>query len=128
MRAPQPWYTLPLRLKSIFRRGQMDRELNDEMRFHLDQLIEEGIAQGLSPAEARNAALRAMGGIEQWKEEVRDAWHVRWLTDFLDDIRYAGRSLRRAPGLSLFVTVTLALGIGMTSAPLSMVDALVFRP
>ena len=128
MRAEHWWYTVPLRLKSIFLRNRMDRELDEEMRFHLERLTEEGIANGLSPKAARDAALRAMGGLEQRKEEARDMWHVRWLTDFFDDLRYAGRSLRRAPGLSLFVATTLALGIGMTSAPLSMVDALIFRP
>jgi predicted permease len=128
MRAEHWWYTVPLRIKSIFRRNRMDDELDEEMRFHLDRLIEEGIADGLSPKAARDAAMRAMGGLEQKKEEARDMWQTRWLTDFVDDLRYAGRSLRRAPGLSLFVVTTLALGIGMTSAPLSMVDALIFRP
>jgi len=128
MRAQHWWYTVPLRLRSILRRGQVDRELDEEMRFHLDHLIEEGIAQGLSPDEARNAALRTMGGLEQRKEEARDMRRVRWLTDLFDDVRYAGRSLRRVPGLSLFVIVTLAMGVGMTSGPLSLVDALVFRP
>jgi predicted permease len=107
---------------------QMDSELDEEMQFHLDQLIEEGVARGLSPGDARNAALRTMGGLTQRKEEARDTWHVRWFTDFVDDIRYAARSLARAPGLSFFVILTLALGIGFTAGPLSMVDALVFRP
>lgn len=128
MRAEHWWYTLPLRLKSIFRRDRMERELDEEMQFHLDHLIEEGIASGLAPREARNAALRAMGGIEQHKESVRDVRPLRWLTDFLDDVRYAARSLGRAPALAAFVILTLALGIGLAAGPLSMLDALVFRP
>ena len=128
MRAEHWWYTLPLRLKSIFRRDRMERELDEEMQFHLDHLIEEGIASGLAPREARNAALRAMGGIEQHKESVRDLRPLSWLTDFLDDVRYATRSLGRAPALAAFVILTLALGIGLTAGPLSMLDALVFRP
>jgi predicted permease len=128
MRAEHWWYTLPLRLKSVFRRDRVEQELDEEMQFHLDRLIEEGIASGLPPREARAAALRAMGGIEQHKERARDMRPTRWLTDFLDDVRYAARSLRRAPGLAVFVVLTLALGIGLAAGPLSMLDALVFRP
>jgi predicted permease len=128
MRPEHWWYTVPLRLRSLLRLGQVGRELDEEMQFHVDKLIEEGIASGLSPQDARNAALRTMGGLSQEKEKVRDLLGTRWLTDFLDDIRYAARSLARAPGLSFFVILTLALGIAMTAAPLSMVDALVFRP
>ncbi len=73
--------------------------------------------------EARYAALRAMDGLEQRKEEMRDMRGLHWLTDFIDDARYAIRSLRRTPGLAAFVVITLALGIGMTSSTFSMVDA-----
>lgn len=122
------WFTVPLRLKSILRRGRVERELDEELQFHLDHKIEEGIAQGLSPRDARLAALRAMEGLEQRKEEMRDMRRIHWLTDFVDDVRYAIRSLRRAPSLTVFVVVTLALGIGMTSAGFSMLDTLIFRP
>ena len=83
------FYTLPLRLKSIFRSAQVERELDEELRFHLEHKIEEGIASGLSPQEARLAALRAMDGLDQRKEEIRDARRIHWLTDFVDDTRYA---------------------------------------
>ena len=126
---PEHWlYTIPLRLRSLFRRSNVEQELSEELQFHLEHKIEEGIARGLSPKEARYAALRAMGGLEQRKEEIRDMRHVRWLTDFFDDARFAIRSLRRTPGLTVFVAITLALGIGMTSATFSMVDGLIFRP
>jgi predicted permease len=128
MRAQRWWFTAPLRLKSIFRRNQADQELDEELLFHLDKKIEEGIAHGLSPEEARYRAQRAMGGIEKQKEEMRDARHVHWMTDFLDDLRYAVRSLRRTPGLTAFVVLTIALGIGMTTTPFSMLDGLIFRP
>jgi predicted permease len=128
MRIAHWWYTAPLRLKSIFRRRRVEQELDEELQFHLQMKIEEGLAEGLAPEEARHRAMRAMDGLEQRKEEARDARRVHWLTDFLDDVRYAGRGLRRAPGLAGLVVVTLALGIGMTATPFSMLDALVFRP
>ena len=126
---PQHWlYTIPLRLRSLFRRRHVEQELNEELQFHLERKIEEGIAKGLSPKEARYAAMRAMDGLEQRKEEMRDMRRIHWLTDFLDDAHYAMRSLRRTPGLTAFVVITLALGIGMTAGTFSMVDALIFRP
>jgi predicted permease len=128
MRMERWWFTAPLRLKSILRRRRVESELDEELQFHLEHKIEEGVAQGLSPEEARYRAMRAMGGLDQRKEEMRDMRRIHWLTDFLDDGRYAIRSLRRAPGLTAFVVVTLALGIGMTAMPFSMLDALIFRP
>jgi predicted permease len=128
MRTEHWWFTARLRLRSILRRTRAEQELDEELQFHLEHKIEEGIANGLSPKEARYVALRAMDGLEQRKEEMRDMRRVHWLTDFLDDMHYAIRSLRRTYGLTAFVVITLALGIGMTSAPFSMVDALIFRP
>src|SRR5882762_3571674 len=128
MRIEHWWFTAPLRLKSIMRRGRVERELDEELQFHLEHKIEEGIAGGLSPREARFAAMRAMDGLEQRKEEIRDMRRIHWLTDFLDDVQYAIRSLRRVSKLTAFVVITLALGIGMTAASFSMVDALIFRP
>src|SRR5882724_7233936 len=126
---PQHWlYTIPLRLRSLFRRRRVECELDEELQFHLERKIEEGIANGLSPKEARYAAMRAMDGLEQRKEEMRDMRRIHWLTDFLDDARFAIRSLSRTPGLTAFVVITLALGIGMTSGTFSMVDALIFKP
>lgn len=128
MRMEHWWFTAPLRLKSILRGRRVERELDEELQFHLDHKIEEGIAAGLSPRDARFAALRAMDGLEQRKEEVRDTRRIHWLTDFLDDGSYAIRNLRRAPGLTVFVVITLALGIGMSAAVFSMLDGLIFRP
>ncbi len=125
----QHWlFTLPLRLRSIFFRRQVEQELEEELRFHLEKKMEEGIQSGLSTEEARRRAFRSMDGLEQRKEEMRDARRVHWLTDFVDDFRFAQRSLRRTPGLTALVVITLALGIGMTATPFSMVDALIFRP
>ena len=128
MRIEHWWFTAPLRLRSIFRRRRVERELEEELQFHLEHKIAEGLAAGLPPDEARHRAKRAMGGLEQRKEEIRDMRRVHWLTDFIDDVRYAVRSLRRAPGLAASVVITLAVGIGMTTTPFSMVDSLIFRP
>ena len=128
MRMEHWWFTARLRLRSILLRTRVERELDEELQFHLEHKIEEGIAKGLSPREARYRAMRAMDGLEQRKEEMRDMRRIHWLTDFLDDAHYAIRSLRRTSGLTAFVVITLALGIGMTSGTFSMVDALIFRP
>ncbi len=122
------WFTLPLRLRSIFLRGRVERELAEELEFHVERKTEEGIAQGLSPREARNRALRAMGGLEQRKFEAREARRVHVFTDFVDDVQYALRGLRRTPGVAALVVATLSVGIGMTATPFSMLDALIFRP
>src|SRR5450631_1614225 len=128
MRMEHWWFTARLRLRSIFLGRRVERELDEELQFHLEHKIAEGIAKGLSRSEARYNAIRAMDGLEQRKEEMRDMRRIHWLTDFLDDAHYAIRSLRRTPGLTAFVVITLALGIGMTSGTFSMVDALIFRP
>ena len=128
MRVEHWWFTVPLRLRSILRGRRAERELDEELQFHLAHKIEEGIATGLSPEEARYAALRAMDGLAQRKEEMRDMRRIHWLTDFVDDTRYAIRNLRRTSGLTAFVVVTLALGIGMSAAVFSMLDGLIFRP
>src|SRR5471032_2396785 len=106
MRIEHWWFTVPLRLQSILRGRQADRELDEELQFHLEHKIEEGLANGLSPEEARYAALRAMDGLDQRKEEMRDMRRIHWLTDFVDDVRYATRSLRRTPGPTVLVVMT----------------------
>src|SRR5580704_6224179 len=128
MRWKHWWFTAPLRLRSILVRRRVEQELDEELQFHLENKIAEGIADGLSTKEARYRAMRAMDGLEQRKEEIRDTRRIHWLTDFIDDVRYAIRSLRNTPGLTAFVVVTLALGIGATSAIFSIVDAAIFRP
>jgi predicted permease len=128
MRMEHWWFTARLRMRSILLGRRVERELDEELQFHLEHKIEEGIADGLSPKEARYAAMRAMDGLEQRKEEMRDMRRIHWLTDFLDDARFAIRSLSRTSGLAAFVVITLALGIGMTAGTLSMVDALIFKP
>jgi hypothetical protein len=77
------FYKLPLRLRSLFRKNNVEQELSDELRFHLEKLIEEKVGRGMAPGEARYAALRELGGVEQIKEECRDMRRVNYIENFL---------------------------------------------
>src|SRR5580658_8860240 len=115
-------------LRNLFFTRRVDADLDQEVHSHLEMLVEEKIRAGMTRAEAQRGARIELGGVEQVKIHVRDSRTGAFLDSLVQDVRFAIRSLRRTAGLTAFVVITLALGIGMTSATFSMVDALIFRP
>ena len=122
------YYKLPLRLRSIFHKKRAELDLSEELQFHLQNQIDEYVAQGMNPKEARHAALRSLGGIEQAKEECRDERKVNLIENFLQDVRFGLRLLRRSPGFSLLAILCLTLGIGANAAVFSWIEGILFRP
>jgi predicted permease len=114
--------------RRLLKRGEMERHLDAELRFHFDGLVADNLRAGMSEPEARRSARLEFGGVEQVKEECRDARGTRWVEDLLRDLRFALRWLRKSPGYSLAVIAILALGIGANTAIFSVLDGVVLAP
>jgi predicted permease len=112
----------------LFRSRSHDREMDDEMRFHVDMEAAELERMGVAPEEARRRALAGFGGVQRFKEEGHEARGGAWLEDLLRDLRYSVRSLRRSPGYVVTVFLTLSLGIAANTSIFSVANGILFRP
>ena len=115
------------RLWMLMRRRQFDADLEEEMRLHLELREQEQVQGGLTPEDARYAALRRFGNATLLKEESYMAWGWDWLESFVQDAAYGGRAMLRSPALTIVALLSLALGIGANTAIFSLLDAVMLR-
>jgi putative ABC transport system permease protein len=119
---------LRTRLRALLRKSEMERELNEELRYHIERQTEQNIRLGMNPEEALHAARKTFGGVEQAKERSRDARGVRWIEDLWQDLRYGARMLVKNPAFSITAISILAIGIGANTAIFSVIYAVILRP
>src|SRR5580704_150293 len=115
-------------LRSLLRRNSAERELGSELRFHIERQVEEHLVAGMSPEQARRAALCEFGGVEQVKEQCRDTYRAHYLENLAKDIRYGLRMLHKSPSFTFFAIAVLALGIAANSAIFSIADNVLLKP
>lgn len=121
-------FKIRVQFRALFRRDQMERELEEEFQYHLDQQAEVEQAAGKTAEDAVRSAMRALGGITQKKEECRDMRRIGFLESIFQDLRYALRSAARTPAFTTTAVLTLALGMGASLAILSVIDSVLLRP
>jgi putative ABC transport system permease protein len=116
------------RLSGLFRMRRLERDMDQEFDFHLENEVAENLRRGMSPDQALAAARRSFGGVAQMKEDYREAHSLPFLQVFWQDLRFGFRMLRRNPGFSILAILCLTLGIGATTAVFSWIEGVLLRP
>ena len=121
-------HTFLLRIKMLFRKRRMDREMAEELEFHQAMLRDKLLHQGASKTEADEAAHHIFGDAGRWHERLRELWQFRGLENLLRDISFSARMLKKSPGFTAVALLTLTIGVGANTAIFSLINGLLLRP